>query len=262
MSYSKENGQIKKTSDYEMFKFRDDNRDINKNHVNTLVASMKQHNDMHLFPIVVNDDMEIVDGQHRLEACKILNCPVFFVVDNEFTPDKIITVNTTQARWKADDFLNYYIEHGNENYLKLKNLRDDLKFKTNTTLRWLIDKAGGSTIQSFNNGKFKFKISEKLLHSILQTKRFIDFLRTRNFKPEKAYDSWSFHAACKEFFTNPIVDHERFFNRLNEIPFTFYYTNTWQAYLDQFVEIYNYNIKKKRLTVIAEGENRELKINE
>ena len=66
-----------KTSDYSIFKKFPGNRDINPLNLRKITNSIKMHNMLDLKPIIVTESMEVTDGQHRLEAAKVLGVPIF-----------------------------------------------------------------------------------------------------------------------------------------------------------------------------------------
>ena len=59
------------------FTLLDNNRDIDIRHVAALMASMKKHGQ--LMPIIVNENLEVIEGQHRLKACTELDIPVAYI---------------------------------------------------------------------------------------------------------------------------------------------------------------------------------------
>ena len=64
---------VQQTKDYDLLKNIDGNRSINQLHVKRLSNSMMNK---HLIsPIIVNEKYQIIDGQHRFEASKILTYP-------------------------------------------------------------------------------------------------------------------------------------------------------------------------------------------
>lgn len=65
--------QIYKTKDYTSFRAIVSNREVNKAHVKKLAASIRKKNLLYIRPVIVNDRMEIIDGQHRVAACNINN---------------------------------------------------------------------------------------------------------------------------------------------------------------------------------------------
>src|SRR5208283_2271794 len=97
-----------KTDDYDNFKLKEDNRSINPNHVKKLIESINQHNDLHLHPIIVTPEMEVIDGQHRLMAARKLEIPIYYLVDENYDPLKIVLFNNSRFNWKGDHYLNYY----------------------------------------------------------------------------------------------------------------------------------------------------------
>ena len=72
-----DNNVIHITRDYSMFKSVKGNRAIDKGHVQKLIREMKKK-DLDL-PIFINENDEVVDGQHTLQARKELGRPVRYL---------------------------------------------------------------------------------------------------------------------------------------------------------------------------------------
>lgn len=247
------NGLINKTTEYDRFQFRGDNRPICKKHLKKLQGQIKIRNDLHLNPIVVNENMEIVDGQHRVKAAQNLELEIYYLIDNDFDPLKIIELNTSQKRWGLADYLNYWIYHGKEDYVKLKDFADDVKFSLSICIKWLHTyKLGGQYGNRFRSGLFKFNLRAETLNAMVSTKEFIKVLKSQNFKPVKILTSPNFHQACKFLFENKIVDHNKFFEKMLASPILLKYSLDWTDYLAQFLEIYNYRSNRK-LTMAKDG---------
>ncbi|MBQ2600753.1 ParB N-terminal domain-containing protein [bacterium] len=66
---------VYRTTDYDKFKTLDGNRTVEKSRVNKILKSINDNGYIHC-PIIVNERMEIIDGQGRLEAVKQLGIPV------------------------------------------------------------------------------------------------------------------------------------------------------------------------------------------
>lgn len=80
---SESNGtKIFHTREYRKFKLIKGNRIVDENHVRALMKSMR-NKDL-LIPIAVNSKMEVLDGQHRLEARKRLayDVPYYWTGDD------------------------------------------------------------------------------------------------------------------------------------------------------------------------------------
>jgi hypothetical protein len=68
---------IYKTTDYDIFKTLAENRPISVKQVGKLVREIQRKNMLHIKPIDVTADMEVVDGQHRLAAARELGVPIY-----------------------------------------------------------------------------------------------------------------------------------------------------------------------------------------
>lgn len=114
---------IIETMDYDAFKLLSYNRELVLTHVETVKESIKANDLTNLKPIIVNEGMEIIDGQYRFEACRQLGLPIFYVVNNngKHNHDNIICLNISQKNWRAQDYAFYYAQRGNQNYVKLLN---------------------------------------------------------------------------------------------------------------------------------------------
>jgi hypothetical protein len=76
--------QLLKTSDHGIFKKCPTNRPIDPTNLRHIKASLMINNMLEFRPIMVNKNMEVIDGQHRLEAAKELGLEVFYQI-NEST---------------------------------------------------------------------------------------------------------------------------------------------------------------------------------
>lgn len=253
---SKENG-LHKTTDFSIFKFREDNREYDKNHLNKLIFEIEKSNDLNLHPIIVNSEMEIIDGQHRYLAAKKLNLPVYYIVDENYTPGKMIIFNSTQRGWKLSDYLNYWCHHGKEDYIKFREFSKDMGLSYHALIHW-VDARSGSLYKRFKSGTFTFSIGIPILEALVQVKRFILLLKSMNIKPQTIYVQIAFHKALKEFFTNPLIDFDRFFDRFCKWPHSFVYFTSTEEYLEQLVNIYNYGMKSRRVRFVKDGKNSEI----
>jgi len=97
---------INKTTDYSQFQFYATNR---KTIIDDLVASIKKENMLESFPILVNKDLYVIDGQHRLKAAMELNLPIYFIISDTLGEEHI-PLCQIQKYWQLIDFYNYYYE--------------------------------------------------------------------------------------------------------------------------------------------------------
>lgn len=115
--------KVLKTKNYEMFKSVLGNRDLIERNIQKKVDSMKEYGQ--ITPIIVNEKYEIIDGQHRLEACKRLGIEVSYVIKPGLTPEYCAAANKSTENWKLVDYINFYTKRGNESYIRLSKLKEE-----------------------------------------------------------------------------------------------------------------------------------------
>ena len=146
---------IKETKDYEIFKRLEGNRDVKC--VKKIVESIKKIGYM-FNPIMVNEKMEIIDGQNRLEAAKQLRLPVYYYVQKGVGVKEAIEMNLGRTNWKPLDYVKSYAEQGRKSYQMLVELLDAypwFKFQevsaivTNTIISsgWLLKELEKGTLE-------------------------------------------------------------------------------------------------------------------
>lgn len=150
----KNSQKVYETKDYKIFKTLNGNRPINLSHVKRLKVSIAEKPiDI---PIIVNEKMQVIDGQHRLEALKELNKPVRYLKNYGLNLKDVQKLNTTSQKWNMDAYLESYILLGYPEYVKYKAFYDEYGFNHNETLS-LLNKGviGGGTTQAFKEGRLK-----------------------------------------------------------------------------------------------------------
>lgn len=110
--------KIYQTIDYSIFSFVKGNRDVNQAKVRMLAVEIEKNG--LLLPILVNQKMEIIDGQHRFIACKTLNKPVSYFIRRNANIETAANVNVAGSNWSIHDWINKYAEDGNEDYIYLR----------------------------------------------------------------------------------------------------------------------------------------------
>lgn len=112
---------IYETNDYSLFHELDNNREVKRARVEKLIASFTEKEILN--PIVVNEKLEIVDGQGRFEALKTLDRPIKFLVSPGATIEDCRRMNQYNTKWTTLDFVISFAMSGNENYIRLLQCR-------------------------------------------------------------------------------------------------------------------------------------------
>lgn len=110
---------IQKTDDLSIFKKSKFNTDIDNLNLKKIILSIKSKNMLELRPILVNSLMEVIDGQHRLEACKHLGLPIFYTISEEVRDEDMILLNNNQRCWRLKDYVNFHAKKGKSSYIKI-----------------------------------------------------------------------------------------------------------------------------------------------
>lgn len=101
--------QVHCTRDYNKFKLLRCNRPIRFN--GALERSMRHENKLHLYPITVDREFNIIDGQHRFDIARRHNLDLYYQVDEHAEIDAIPGLQTGRA-WSLVDFLHFYLHRG------------------------------------------------------------------------------------------------------------------------------------------------------
>ena len=119
---------VRGTYDYKKFKFVKENREVSRDTVRRYAKSYSNDPDP-IVMITVNENMEIIDGQHSLKAAELLKYPVYYLVkrnkDKKSLLDQIRLTNANQQGWAARQFLDFYIKQGNKEYIAFKKFMQD-----------------------------------------------------------------------------------------------------------------------------------------
>jgi ParB-like nuclease family protein len=148
--------EIKKSTDYKKFKKLDFQRPISSEHSFRLQKSIQECNLLNANPIIVDKNYYIIDGQHRVDACRILKTPIYYQVidiDAQAHPNVIININK-QENWKLKNYIDFHAKQGNENYIKLLNLTKLYDCPINS-LMYLSKLAGGKANHNLREGKMQ-----------------------------------------------------------------------------------------------------------
>lgn len=114
-------GKTYRTKEYGIFRRLEGNREILASRVSRISKSISSHGYIYN-PIVVNENLEVIDGQGRLEALKIAGLPVDFVISPNAGLNECIAPNAYTSVWTVTDYIDSYCEMGNDNYIRFNLL--------------------------------------------------------------------------------------------------------------------------------------------
>ncbi len=147
---------IKTTTNYDKFTLNDANRTILEGHVNNLRLSIRKHPELlQSNPIIVNEEFEVIDGQHRLEACRLEEVPVSYMVCAGASVLDALQLNINRRNWRLVDYANFY-KNSNQNYKTFVDTYKNYTLSCKVVIRALTGTiSGGHFIARFKNGEFE-----------------------------------------------------------------------------------------------------------
>ena len=116
-----ETNRIYRTNDYNKFKRLEGNRDVDPKKVKKIKKSIEDVGYISN-PIIVNENFEVIDGQHRLQALKELGKPIEYIIQKRLNIKEVLYMNVNQEKWGMMDYIKSHAELGNESYKRLLDL--------------------------------------------------------------------------------------------------------------------------------------------
>lgn len=171
------------TTDYDNIIKVTGNRPLNQQHAENLITSISEHNMLKQNPGILNQNNELIDGQHRLEAAKTLGVPFFFTVVEDGRLEDVQLLNKNNRAWLTKDYLDGYIAQGKQDYADLKQFAEQYKISIPLAINLLADSRFTSTekIIEFKAGRFEIVDLEK-------AQRVGDLVsEVRRYSPDMAY---------------------------------------------------------------------------
>ena len=146
------------------FKYIKGNRPINQVHVRGLIRKMQGDqnragvgNMTKMNQILVNENLEVFDGQHRLEALKSLGWPAYYIIRTDLKPSDMIDLNSGHKAWSWSDFSRAYESQGNKQYADFNEIITEtgIRFSNLLAIIYSSVKDGNNRFGTSHNGQFR-----------------------------------------------------------------------------------------------------------
>lgn len=227
-------------------------RMIDKNNIASIKKSMEQ---LYIPSVIkVNQNWQILDGQHSKEAIKQLaleGAEIVYVMydtrEKDIDREVCVLLNTTGRQWKADDYLELWASNGNEHYIWFKEFqkRHQLNYQTMLTL------LDGSTMGSSSKRNKEFKngameITEFEKSRAIRVAYLLDEVREVceiNPNSKAVAKQRAFHLAFIRMAFNKDYDHKKMIRKINLNLGNFRKCTNMINYLDMLQNFYNYREK-------------------
>lgn len=227
---------IKRTKDHNIFKKLSGNREADPKHVKRIIRNMLQVGNLTgEFPIVVNENMEVIDGQHRLEACRELNWPIYYRIQEGLNLDTVRGINQAAQNWSWKDYAHSFASQGKTAYQQFLDLADVYKHQFGIIALYWGLKSDNYKLSSFKSGDLEqihLGTTRKLLN---QLKEVSDALN---------HGGYTFSQAMYRIMRNPNYDHARMLHKANNHDAEVKRMATVEEYQRFLENLYNYKVSE------------------
>lgn len=237
--------QVEKTKDYEKFHILQGNRPIDKYHLKKLTASIQKNNHLNLHPIVVNENFEVIDGQHRLAVCKILGLEVFYVKSDSVKDEHLIECNVNQKSFEVDNYINFYAtKEKKPEYIRMQKMLKTSGLKPKAILTLLLGTVSSNILEFIKTGKFIFPddISDDILDFYL---RFKGYCQDKRIRPLSIFTNHNFTRALRWIYKTTGFEEDVLFKKLDMRWFDLKPQRTSEDWYSLLISIYNFKSHQK-----------------
>lgn len=239
---------VQETYEYEQFSFITGNRDINLHNLNKIKSSLRKENRQQFRPILVNEKLEVIDGQHRLQAAKELGLPIFYEVQPDLRKSDIVLFQN-QRRWGIEDYLKYHASDGNEMCKVVIALGLEIGMGSFSVLK-ILSKDGGNgrwrnILQSGEMGVYSEEL-EAIRGKIDTVVRLVFQIRDKLSMPNSGtfLDTYGFRIALYKFLLIEGVDEVRLSEKLDAKMDIFRKGVSSKQHFETIKQVYNFRCSK------------------
>lgn len=232
------------TRDYGMFKRMEGNREVTARRAREVRTSIERIGLIPV-PIVVNEHLEVIDGQGRLEAISQLELPVFYIIVPGLGLQDCVAMNVNTTPWRTIDYIKSYAETGNDNYKRLLKLINGYELPESVII------CAATGVMSTANPSVKtggLELPEEYYFAVdamlAYVERFAKVMKENGISNRSPiYNALCFCYQCES------VDNERMFSQFVRYSHKLNSARKTDEVLETLTEIYNFGRKKDRVYI-------------
>lgn len=244
--------EIHTTDSYEMFKMLPYNRRID--HEKGIMSSIRKIGYVPSI-IIVNENMEIIDGQHRFTVCKTLGLPIYYAVVPGLGIKQCSELNSVSKNWSTKNHVFAYTSpefEDNESYIYYMLLSEEHPKMTPTQLSCMLAplyKTSGRGVRALiRNGDIK--ISESDYNHVTKKIAWAEELLPIRIEGNKEY----FWEAISYLYEIDAVDNKKLKSRIMKYLDEISPVGKIDTFLYRIEAIYNKGSKKNKVYMRQEYE--------
>lgn len=196
------------TTNYAQFTLLETNRERSRGHIEALKRAWVEGGNLtKVDPIKVNENLEVIDGQHRLTAAEELGEPVYFTVNPGLSIQDARQMNILHRTWYTDDYAGSYSRDGNQNYIKYLELKEMYGFSHSIMVLYINGLQTKGQHKDFREGTFVIDNEKQALKRLDELSAIVDVVgdiaKTRAFAlaylKVRAVDGFDFKQMIRKF---------------------------------------------------------------
>ncbi len=234
-------GNIYEEDDYSVFKRLPDNRDVLSKRLNKLIASMTEKYICN--PIIVNEKMEVIDGQGRFEARKEMGVPIHYIIAEGADINDCRRMNKYNTQWSKLDFAKSYASKGIADYVLLLRTCKQARLGIKAVLR-LSNRGNVSDTNRMSvleRGDLIF--TEKDAETVVRATELAEEIREALTFTDRLNDV--FRNGVKIISESEGYNHERMLRNCKALRGSFNQMTALENQLKEFERIYNHRARAK-----------------
>lgn len=234
-------GSVYSTKEYDKFKFSKLNR--KSKYRKDLAESILKHGLQ--YPILVDESLNILEGQHRFLVCKKHSKPILYMFCKKDVSEMSSELSKQSKAWSLNDYLEKYVTKNNKSYTLIRQLVDESKLSLNTLFVILKgSELSGTNRKLFQDGRIV--VSSVDLQKYDSVKEAItDLLELNEGQFKKRFKKSRVMSALVSIINHPKYKHKFFVERLRTIPdYQIKSVNSSSDARKMLTEVYNKNLGK------------------
>lgn len=198
-----------------------------------------------IVPAQCNENHELIDGQHRLEAAKRLDRPFYYYVVTGANIDTVRKLNDHDPRWSTSEFIHSFNVTGNKNYEIYDEFEKKYKFGHAVNIMLLADTDTyyNKMLDNFKSGNFEVKDLEKAEKMAQMLEKVGEYY--------PGYKKRTFAIALIKIMNLPNFNIELFISKLAYQQKKMIDCLNSTDYIEVIGDIYNYKTRKSSLIDIT-----------
>jgi hypothetical protein len=238
--------QIQKTTNYDLFKYLLGNRKLKKNHIKKLRTSIEKSNHLNLHPIIVNQNYEVIDGQHRLEVARQLGLEIYYFKSEIISDHHLIDSNVNQQTWEVENYIDYFaLKENKPQYILLKQMMKQTKLKPKALITLILGSISNEFLEFLKTGKFIFPTSQDYNKILSFYCDFCAYINDKKIRPFSMFTNFNFTKALRWIYKTTGFEYNIFFKKLDLRWFDLKPQRSSREWYELLINIYNYKNHSK-----------------